>query len=59
MVVYRHIRKDSNQPFYIGIGSQRQRAFCASSKQRSLEWRRIAMTKGYKVDILFNDLTKE
>ena len=56
MVVYRHIRLDNNQPFYIGIGSESR----ANSKHhRSNWWKKIVNKVGYKVDVLYYDLTKE
>jgi hypothetical protein len=53
-VVYRHIRVDINEPFYIGIGDKENRAY--SRKSRNRYWKNIAK-KGYEVEILFEDLT--
>lgn len=53
-VVYRHIRVDKNEPFYIGIGKEESRAY--SYKGRSTGWKSIAK-QGYEVEILFEDLT--
>jgi hypothetical protein len=55
-IVYRHIRKDKNEPFYIGIGVSEKRAF--DKIKRSDFWKKVA-EKGYEVEILFNDLTWE
>jgi hypothetical protein len=54
--VYRHIRLDKNEPFYIGIGSMKR----AYSKQgRNVIWKNIVKKTEYRVDILFEDLTRE
>lgn len=61
--LYRHIRLDKNEPFYIGIGRKRKvRNVCSWSheyerayvngKGRSKLWNRIA-AKGYEIEILF------
>lgn len=57
MIVYRHIRLDKNEPFYIGIGSKISRAF--SKDSRNPLWKRVVKKTKYRVDILFDDLTKE
>lgn len=58
--LYRHVRLDNNQPFYIGIGTKKQdrvlyesvygRAFTKSN--RNLHWKNIVNKFDYKVDIL-------
>ena len=52
--VYRHIRKDKNTPFYIGIGKNEDRAY--SKSNRNLHWNRIVSKTDYVVDILFDDI---
>jgi hypothetical protein len=54
--VYRHIRLDKNQPFYIGIGKNINRAY--QKRSRSKHWHNIANI-GYEVEILFDDITWE
>lgn len=62
--LYRHIRLDKNEPFYIGIGTKEfrktefrkfnqeyKRAF--SKMDRSLFWKRIVSRAKYEVEILF------
>lgn len=49
-VLYRHIRLDTNEPFYIGIGRQRRRAYTTSG--RSKEWRDIYNKTPIEVEIL-------
>lgn len=59
--VYRHIRADKNQPFYIGVGltdSGYQRAYQKSKTKRSEYWHNIAKN-GYEVEILLDGLTVE
>ena len=58
--VYRHIRLDKNEPFYIGIGSDNSynRAYQKSKTKRSEFWHNIA-SKGYDVEILMDNLTWE
>ena len=53
--LYRHIRLDKNEPFYIGIGSDPKRAY--SNKDRNKYWRGIVNKFGYEVDIILDDLT--
>lgn len=59
--LYRHIRLDTNQPFYIGIGTkpkkynsfkkEYQRAFVKQG--RNTYWKNITNKTEYKIDILF------
>jgi len=57
--VYRHIRLDKNQPFYIGIGSddkgKYKRAYVKS--KRNKYWHNIVSNTAYRVEILMDDLT--
>lgn len=55
--VYRHIRLDKNEPFYIGIGLKEFRAYDKS--RRNKHWYNIINISGYEVDILFDGLTWE
>jgi hypothetical protein len=59
--VYRHIRLDKNEPFYIGIGSGikgiYKRAY--NKNGRNIFWKRIKNKTDYRVEILFDDLTWE
>lgn len=54
-ILYRHIRLDKNEPFYIGIGNNIKRAY--EKSRRSKIWKNIINKSEYRVDILFNDLT--
>lgn len=60
--LYRHIRLDKNEPFYIGIGtkikkyngvrSEYKRAYGSLPKRRNKIWRDITKKSEYKVEIL-------
>jgi hypothetical protein len=56
--VYRHIRLDTNEPFYIGIGSKNNfnRAY---DKKRNKIWQSIASNTNFDVEIMLDDLTWE
>lgn len=57
--IYRHIRLDKNEPFYIGIGtdSKYQRAY--SKQSRNIFWNRIVQKTNYEVEILLDNLTRD
>lgn len=59
-IVYRHIRPDKNEVFYIGIGSNIKRAF-QFNRGRNCHWKHIFefCQKQVEVEILFEDLTWE
>jgi hypothetical protein len=57
--VYRHIRLDKNEPFYIGIGTSEYYNRAYRHKNRSELWQRIAAKSGYEVEILMDNLTWE
>ena len=53
--VYRHIRLDKNEPFYIGIGSSVAR--CYTKQTRNKHWHSIVKHTPYRVDIIFDDIS--
>jgi hypothetical protein len=55
--VYRHIRLDKNEPFYIGISTHLKRAY--EKSQRNNIWKSIVSKTEYVVEILFDDLARE
>jgi hypothetical protein len=57
--VYRHIRLDTNQVFYIGIGSDKTYYRANKKSQRNIHWKRIVEKSNYRVDIVLDDLTWE
>lgn len=58
--VYRHIRLDKDEPFYIGIGNKVNyaRAHEKDPSKRNIIWNRIVSKSSYEVDIIFDGLTK-
>jgi hypothetical protein len=56
-LVYRHIRLDTNEVFYIGIGSDKNRPF--SKFSRNKYWRHITNLTEWKSQILFSNLSRE
>lgn len=56
-ILYRHIRLDKNEPFYIGVGVDKHRAIRKSYRNKI--WNDIISKTDYRVEILFDDLTKE
>lgn len=56
--VYRHIRLDKNEPFYIGIGSDNTYKRAYKTKGRSKYWENISIN-GYEVEILMDNITWE
>lgn len=55
--LYRHIRLDRNEPFYIGIGKVQKRAY--SKCDRNKYWHNIINISDYEVEIMIDDLTWE
>lgn len=54
--VYRHIRLDKNEPFYIGIGSDKYYKRAKTRTKRNPIWKRIAEKTEIEIQILFDDL---
>jgi len=59
--VYRHIRLDKNEPFYIGIGSDDSGEYSRAyiKKERNKYWHHITRKIKYDIEILLEDLTWE
>lgn len=57
--VYRHIRLDTNQPFYIGVGTMPYYGRAYSSKTRNKYWRNITLNTPFRVDILLDNISRE
>lgn len=55
--VYRHIRLDKNEPFYIGIGCKGNYARAKQKNKRSDFWKKITSKSDYKVEILLDELS--
>jgi len=58
--VYRHIRKDTNQPFYIGVGlTDDNHARARAKAKRNSYWKNIVSKSEYDIQILFDDVSRE
>lgn len=57
--VYKHVRLDKNEPFYIGIGSTKNYARAFSRSIRNGIWEKITNKTEYSVEILYENLTIE
>ena len=55
--LYRHIRLDKNEPFYIGIGSDMTNKRANERARRSELWKKIVAKSDYEIEILFDDIT--
>lgn len=55
--LYRHIRIDKNEPFYIGIGGDTNYKRAFSLRNRNKHWKNITNKTKYKVDIILDGLT--
>lgn len=56
--VYRHIRLDTNQVFYVGVGTQLRRAY-DKRVGRNRFWKFITNKTDYDVEILFDNVSYE
>ncbi len=57
MVLYQHRRKDTNNVFYVGIGSSPLRAYKKSGRNK--HWHNVVNKYGYDVEFIFTELNKE
>lgn len=57
--VYRHIRLDKNEPFYIGIGSDAKYHRAGEKTRRNDLWKKIVNKTKYEIEILIDDITYE
>jgi hypothetical protein len=55
--VYRHIRDDKNEIFYIGIGKTKKYKRAYSKSRRNQHWINIIRKTTYKVEIILDNLT--
>jgi len=56
-IVYKHTTLDTNEIFYIGVGSSISRAYQKAKRNRY--WNNVVNKHGYKVDILYTDICYE
>lgn len=57
--VYRHIRLDKNEPFYIGIGSDNEYKRANAKSHRNKYWTNIVSKSDYEVEILVDGIDWE
>lgn len=56
-IVYQHIRKDTNEIFYVGIGKKESRAY--EHESRNIHWHNIVNKCEFEVEILIKDISWE
>lgn len=54
--VYRHIRLDKNEPFYIGIGNDVNYRRSKSKCNRNNDWHRVVTNSKYDVEIIVDNI---
>jgi hypothetical protein len=52
--VYRHIRRDTDQVFYVGIGSDKNYYRSRTKSKRNPIWRRIVDKTEYDIEIVLD-----
>ena len=57
--IYKHIRKDTNEVFYIGIGSDSTYKRAYSKRGRNDHWKKLINKVGYVVEIIEDDIDWE
>lgn len=59
--VYRHIRLDTNDVFYIGIANHKRNDYVRANERarRSKWWKKIIEKTDYRIEILFDGVTPE
>lgn len=57
-VVYKHIRLDTNEIFYVGIGKDEKRAYQIHNRRNSY-WKNIVNKTDYKIEITHQDICYE
>lgn len=57
--LYTHTRLDTNEVFYIGIGTQDNYIRASRSHNRTNYWNNVVKRCGWKVDILYDNLSWE
>ena len=53
-IVYEHLRNDTNEVFYVGIGKIEKRAY--RKNNRNKHWHNIVNKAGYTVNIIYKDI---
>lgn len=53
-IVYRHIREDTNEVFYVGMGENEKRAY--TEYKRSTAWKNVTNKTTFRVEIIFTNI---
>jgi group I intron endonuclease len=53
-IVYEHVRNDTNEVFYVGIGRKKRRAY--DKYGRNQFWKKIVKKVGYTINIIHKDI---
>ena len=56
-IVYEHVRNDTNEVFYVGIGEKKDRAYVKCG--RNPYWENVVNKVGYTINIIHNDIDYE
>ena len=56
-IVYEHLRNDTNEVFYVGMGAEKKRAYIKYG--RTQYWHNIVKKVGYTVNIVYKDIEWE
>ena len=56
-IVYEHLRNDTNEVFYVGMGKENKRAY--RKFNRNPHWHNIVKKAGYTVNIVYKDIEWE
>lgn len=56
-IVYRHRRLDNNEIFYVGIGTNKKRAY--EKVGRNNLWQKVTVKTEYTVEIIAEEITME
>ena len=56
--LYRHVRLDKNEPFYIGIGKNDDDGYIRaySKKDRNVHWHNVVNVTEYRVEIVYSNI---
>ena len=57
--VYRHVRLDTNEVFYVGVGFDETFSRARKKSGRTQYWKNITNKTEYRIDIMMDDLSKD
>lgn len=57
--VYKHTRIDTNEVFYIGIGSDKTKYRSRNKNDRTVFWKNITNKTEYKIDIIYDNISRK